>query len=331
VTQLTVESSEEPSLQTAAPRPDSVLIPAIIGTMVIAVSTAVGYFACWLISQNLPPHDSVAAMQWIVMGLAGICGWLGCWVGFACLTTRSNKLAKLIGEIHQGQAPMEDLSGINGPQRKLAAAVLEILRNLRSQRVSIAIMEEETRQRIANRTDALERKIGSLREQSFRDALTGLNNRRALDQMLPQVMERCRMKNEPLTLLMIDVDYFKALNDTLGHGVGDEFLRSLGQIIQSTIRQSDAAFRCGGDEFVILMPNCERQPALNTIQRLQSLTQALTVTYTLENPPRLSVGACTMSELEDPTAEKLMRKADESLYAVKTAGKREKRTVAVKS
>jgi diguanylate cyclase (GGDEF)-like protein len=226
---------------------------------------------------------------------------------------------------------MEDLSGIKGPQRNLAAAIRDILHDLRSQRASVARMEEETRQRIANRTDALERKIGSLREQSYRDVLTGLHNRRALDQTLPKIMEQCRAKREPLTLLMIDVDFFKALNDTLGHPAGDEFLRTLGQIIQSTIRQTDAAFRCGGDEFVILLPNCERQPAMNTAQRLQSLTQAMTATYALENRPRLSIGACTMSELEEPTAENLMRKADEALYAVKAAGKREKRAVAVKA
>jgi diguanylate cyclase (GGDEF)-like protein len=318
------------SPQSVSTGPKDIFRSALIGTMAIMGVGGAGYFSSWLITQNLTLRESVTGMLWIVAGLAGICGGLAVWLVGSCLTTRSNRMARLVDEIHKGHAPMEDLSKIKGPQKKLAAVIHEVFHYLRSQRVSVARLEEETRQRIANRTHALERKIGSLREQSFRDALTGLNNRRALDQMLPQIMEESRAKNSPLTLLMIDIDYFKELNDTLGHPQGDEFLRSLGQLIQSTIRQTDTAFRCGGDEFVILMPNCERQPALNTIHRLQSLTQALSLNFPLTNRPRLSVGACSMSEMEDPTPEKLIRKADEVLYAVKTAGKRDKHAVMAK-
>jgi len=70
-----------------------------------------------------------------------------------------------------------------------------------------------------------------------------------LDQYLPQMVEKCRGAENRSSVLMIDVDHFKLLNDTLGHAAGDDFLRDIGQIIQSTIRDQDAAFRCGGDEF----------------------------------------------------------------------------------
>ena len=124
-------------------------------------------------------------------------------------------------------------------------------------------MDREVRQRIANKTEALERKIGSLHNQATRDVLTGLLNRRALDEHLAKAMERCAAKGLAVSVLMIDVDNFKPLNDTLGHAAGDELLRSIGQLLRSTLRDGDTPFRCGGDEFVIVLEgsDAKRQPA----------------------------------------------------------------------
>src|SRR5690606_14641280 len=132
----------------------------------------------------------------------------------------------------------------------VAALLAEILHDLRQQKTAVAELHAETRQRVAQRTDALERQLGSLRQQASRDKLTGLYNRRMLDQCLNQLVDECRAGRRALCLLMMDADYFKQLNDTLGHAAGDDLLRSIGQIIRSALREQDLAFRYGGDEFI---------------------------------------------------------------------------------
>ena len=145
-------------------------------------------------------------------------------------------------------------------------------------------------QHVANRTDALERTIGSLRQQATRDALTGLFNRRMLDQFLPQEIEQCWREKTNLAVLMIDVDYFKILNDTLGHAAGDELLRNIGQIIRSSIRENDAAFRCGGDEFVVVLPETGETAASSFAERFQSLVKGLARTLRIPQQPGFQSG-----------------------------------------
>ena len=224
--------------------------------------------------------------------------------------------------IRDGEAAIDDLDHVTGALRPLAAEVQELLRELRQNRAELARLEQETSQRVAHRTDALERVVGSLRQQATRDPLTGLHNRRLLDEYLPRAMDRARKQDEPICLLMIDVDDFKLLNDTLGHAAGDELLRSFGQLIRSNLRDGDHAFRCGGDEFVIVLANATRRQGENFAKRLTSLVDALAKTLRVPRPPRLSIGLSTPVDLGPaPTASALLAEADKHLYAVKGARK----------
>ena len=180
-------------------------------------------------------------------------------------------------------------------------------------------LELETRQRVASRTEALERTIGSLRNQASRDALTGLMNRRALDAYLPDAIDRCKHAGIGLCILMLDIDYFKPLNDTLGHAAGDEMLRSLAQIIRSTIPDTDGAFRCGGDEFIIVLEDHSPAACAAVAERLGSLADAFGKTLRVANPPRLSIGISCLSGVKDPTAGGLLAAADAELYKIKSA------------
>jgi diguanylate cyclase (GGDEF)-like protein len=179
-------------------------------------------------------------------------------------------------------------------------------------------MEAELHVRVVNRTDALERAIGSLKHQASRDALTGLYNRRALDELLPKLIEQCRTGGQDLSVMMIDVDHFKPLNDTLGHAAGDAVLKAVAQIIRSSINGEDqAGFRNGGDEFVVVLPNITRTAAQAIADRMAKLVTALTKPLKVSRKPALSIGVCAMSELEDPTIGKLLAEADKRLYTVK--------------
>jgi diguanylate cyclase (GGDEF)-like protein len=228
-----------------------------------------------------------------------------------------SELQQLMERVRRGDEPIESLSRVGGKLGNIALACQGLLRDLRQQRAINAQFQDEMRQRVASKTEALERTIGALRHQAARDPLTGLFNRRTLDDYLPEAIERCQSTGAPLCLLMIDLDYFKPLNDTLGHAAGDHMLRTVAQLIRSTIRERDVAFRYGGDEFVILLDGDE-SAGRAVAERLASLADATGRGYRVARPPTLSIGISTLARLQDPTPQSLLHHADEELYRVKS-------------
>jgi diguanylate cyclase (GGDEF)-like protein len=153
----------------------------------------------------------------------------------------------------------------------------------------------------------------------MRDPLTGLLNRRALEQELPRMVDQLGAAGTDLCLLMIDVDNFKTLNDTLGHAAGDKLLKEISQIIRSTVRDDDMAFRVGGDEMVVLLGGCNFAGGQAIAERLESLVVALTKPLQTPRQVRLSIGVCALKDLAEATPAGLMEVADKRLYAIKAA------------
>jgi diguanylate cyclase (GGDEF)-like protein len=234
-------------------------------------------------------------------------------------TRPSRALRELLPAIRAGEAPIDELSSIAGGMKPIAPMIADLLHELRQQKQSNAVLNEEMRQRVATRTSALERQIGALRQQASRDALTGLHNRRFLDAYLPRIVERCCGEKIDLSLLMIDVDYFKQLNDSLGHAAGDSLLRDIGKIVRSGIRDHDVAFRIGGDEFVVVLPGCSPEAADKLAERLTDLVDARSRSFHVVPAPGLSIGVSSLSRLSEPGSEALLRDADRRLYETKTA------------
>jgi diguanylate cyclase (GGDEF)-like protein len=230
------------------------------------------------------------------------------------------RLARLIVDIRAGQAPIEELSAVGGTLGPVAQEVRNLFHEIREQKQTIASLDRECQLKIENRTSALQRLVESLRQQATRDPLTGLHNRRMLDQLLPELVRQCQADGAPLSLLMLDVENFRELNDTQGLAAGDALLRSLGQIIHSSLRPHDAAFRYGGDQFVVVFPGCDATAAQAVAKRLQALVRSMAGTYKTRCRPSLCTGSCALSELTNPTAENLLRGAGEALVAGKSAG-----------
>lgn len=233
----------------------------------------------------------------------------------------TRQMVRLLEEIRIGAAPIEELSQIENGPAPLVPVLQNILRDLRQQKAAVVELNEEVRQRIASRTHALERQIGSLKQQATRDGLTGLFNRRMFDTYLPRIQERCLAEKLDMSILMIDVDNFKKLNDTLGHATGDELLRDVAQIIRSGVREQDAPFRLGGDEFVVILPGVANEEATEISRRLIELVDALVKPLKLEIPPRLSIGVANLNDLKTPTPQALVELADKRLYEVKAVRK----------
>jgi diguanylate cyclase (GGDEF)-like protein len=268
--------------------------------------------------------DKARAEWWTELGLLLLVGLMSCLVAarqsrFWALPTR--QLAEMIDAARQGEIAIDELSNVQGGVAQLVPAIQEVLRDLKRERAQIAGMDNEMKMRVAGRTSALERELGALKAKATRDGLTGLFNRRMLDETLPKLLEQALTGGRDLCVLMLDVDYFKLLNDTRGHAAGDEFLKSLGQLIRSSIRPEDYAFRCGGDEFVVLLPGAGKGHGEGVASRLRSIADAFVKPMRCEKPPRVSVGIAALSDVGEKRAGELMKVADAALYAVKAERK----------
>jgi diguanylate cyclase (GGDEF)-like protein len=148
---------------------------------------------------------------------------------------------------------------------------------------------------------------------SLSDDLTGVANRRAFDRALNEMWKRAARHDLPLSIVMLDLDHFKALNDTQGHAAGDEYLRRVARLLQQAIRDDgdDLVARWGGEEFVILLGNTDESAALAVAERMRTAVASLGITA--------SLGVAARAHEGDP--ETLIRRADLALYAAKRAGR----------
>ncbi|MFA9478401.1 GGDEF domain-containing protein [Phycisphaerales bacterium AB-hyl4] len=153
--------------------------------------------------------------------------------------------------------------------------------------------------------------------QANRDGLTGVYNRRALQARLNEEVERAERYGQPLSLAMIDVDYFKQYNDTLGHLAGDDALRTVASALQSTVRACDFVARYGGEEFAVILPNILGDAAEQACERLR---RAVADINNVPQPITISVGLASHGPLT-PTADDLVKRADQALYNAKQTGR----------
>jgi two-component system cell cycle response regulator len=171
--------------------------------------------------------------------------------------------------------------------------------------------------------DRLRASVQHTIELAVTDALTGLNNRRYLDNHLKILFNRSLTRGRPLSVLITDIDRFKQVNDTHGHDAGDEVLREFAARIRSTVRGADLACRYGGEEFVVVMPDTPPEVAATVAERLRAAVE--TMPFTLrDSGVALNITASfgISSRLETvETPEHLMKQADRALYEAKNAGR----------
>jgi diguanylate cyclase (GGDEF)-like protein len=168
----------------------------------------------------------------------------------------------------------------------------------------------------------LQEECERLRELSHTDPLTGLFNRRYMKAALDQEMERTRRSGLPTSLIMIDLDYFKRVNDTYGHQAGDEALRWASQVWRQNLRRIDIPCRYGGEEFAIILPGTRLQAALRAAKRLQ----AALLNSPVPLPGRevrltASFGVDTFTAREELTVRGFVKRADHYLLEAKVKGR----------
>jgi diguanylate cyclase (GGDEF)-like protein len=161
-----------------------------------------------------------------------------------------------------------------------------------------------------------------LREQSVRDHLTGLFNRRYMEETLERLLLRAARKGLSLGITVLDVDDFKRFNDTWGHAAGDQILRELGSLLLRQVRREDIASRYGGDEFIILLPDVSREVTCERANRLCEHTRRLKIHFKGQAFEMItfSVGVAAFPENGTTSAE-ILKAADTALYRAKHEGR----------
>jgi len=162
----------------------------------------------------------------------------------------------------------------------------------------------------------------ALREQAMRDALTGLLNRRATLDLFLAEMSRARREKTPLSLMMLDIDHFKPVNDRFGHLMGDEVLCDVARRLRVSARNYDLVGRFGGEEFLIVAPRCRPTDALIQAERLREAVCSHPITLKDTSlAVTISVGVATALEPDQLDMEALLNTADQALYRAKEAGR----------
>ncbi|MGB7524768.1 MAG: GGDEF domain-containing protein [Castellaniella sp.] len=181
----------------------------------------------------------------------------------------------------------------------------------------------ERNQHILRQQEALQAANQELERQSQTDGLTHLANRRHFDQALAREHARWRRTGSPLSLMMLDVDYFKRVNDLYGHQVGDDCLRAIAQVLRDNVaRSADLAARYGGEEFACLLPETDSESARIVAERIRTAVAQPELLNTQGDRPRvtLSIGIATLAGGRADASE-LLAAADAQLYAAKQAGR----------
>ena len=163
------------------------------------------------------------------------------------------------------------------------------------------------------------RLMESLYSSSLKDSLTQLYNRRAMNEMTSRELTRSLRHKHALSVIILDIDHFKQVNDVYGHQVGDRVLHNLGQILINNLRAHDVAFRYGGEEFLIMLPDTAINDACTAAEKLKVLIESHTFWKQQEKPLTASFGVAQLHPNDQRT--NLIERADKALYHAKEQGR----------
>ena len=180
-------------------------------------------------------------------------------------------------------------------------------------------------ERVRSHNQFIAESIGDIRKferNATTDALTGLSNRHAMEEVFPREVNRCIADEQPISMIMVDVDGFKYFNDQFGHMAGDRVLSAVAQILQNQFRPRDRLVRYGGDEFAVLLPGVNETEALAIAERVRQAVSGDTdesEDSLIQIPVRVSMGIAQLKP--NGTFQSLLRDADQALYRAKDAGR----------
>ena len=272
----------------------------------------------WYVVARQPTQTAFAAANSVVLqALAGgiaaaMLAALIAWLAARRLSEDLNSLSQAALYIEAG------MPGAVVPQTRSTREVQRLSSTLGHMTRRLLAMNEAMEETVRQRTLELQHANQELSHQASSDPLTGLLNRRGFETQLSYALALARRSGRPLSVIALDVDHFKRVNDKHGHEVGDNVLRSLGGQLKERLRSSDVVARLGGEEFMVLLPDTTLDKALETALQLLASVQA----YHEPGVGRITVSA-GLSALrpDEEDAAAMLRRSDEALYAAKAAGR----------
>ncbi len=241
------------------------------------------------------------------------------WWGAVLISNPLKELAAHARSIEQGNETQPLTAPSSARElRDLVQALQSMSGTLMQRKNALAQSNAVLEQTVTARTAELVRSNEELHRLSRRDALTGAFNRLAAKERLHAEFARMKRAQIPYAVLMMDIDYFKRVNDTFGHDTGDKVLQAVARVLQIHLRETDFLARFGGEEFIALLPNTELHSASEVAEKLRS-TVALAPSAT-GHPVTLSIGLA-MATPNDASEDDAVHRADDFLYRAKNAGR----------
>jgi len=204
---------------------------------------------------------------------------------------------------------------------QLAEAFRQMQGGLKEWRSRATHLEYTMDRRVNAETRRIQSQLKNIERKAWTDPLTGLGNRRLFDDKFQDIYDAQLKTKKDLAVVMIDIDNFKQLNDTLGHQAGDELLHFTGELLRQGLRENDLAIRLGGDEFMLILPSSSSLDASAVAQRTIRLFGQRAQLLECNPKPSMSAGIACISLMNNYTAGELIRRADEALYRAKRSGK----------
>jgi hemerythrin len=267
---------------------------------------------------DLGPHTSTQQNSELLT-------WLTNWLAYHILGT-DQSMARQIHLIQQGSTPSQayedDQRLTASSSEPLVAALKTLFQTVCKRNQSLHALNEALEQRVQQRTAELKEANQKLHRLAELDELTGLHNRRFAMNILDQLWAEMWRDAQPLSLLLLDVDKFKPVNDCFGHATGDALLREIARHLQEAVRTSDYVCRMGGDEFLILCPGSDKEGAAKVAKKILAEQRP----FQLDNGQICWNGSLSIGIAEASAAlssiEQLLEAADAALYEVKRQGGR---------
>ncbi len=265
------------------------------------------------------PLESEAAPEWwnLYLPLAGIAIALWCIGGYWI----AEQVIKPFRDLAEHSTPIGSLNLLahEDPFSSITNAFDTMLAEIDKHRSRARTLEQTLDQRVSNKTREYLTQLRKALHEAEVDPLTGLKNRRVLDQHLDKIVASYVRQGPDLTMVMFDMDHFKTFNDTLGHPAGDELLRFAGELMGKSLREHDLALRIGGDEFLLVLPDTIPAQAREIVRRLMALfSQHVKTLPPVKPAPSLSAGIASLQTTRSHNGGELLRAADEALYQAKT-------------
>ena len=284
----------------------------IIGAVAVGISTrALDEKITALTQQSL-----IFASITLIIGV-GLSLWLG-----RQITSPLRALTDIAKQMTGGdlfvriEIPSQDEIG------QLGDAFSQMATSIQNREVELRDLTASLEHTIEERTDELRRQNKRLERIAIEDSLTGIYNRRHFFDLAEQEIERAKRYGSPLSIVIMDADYFKNINDAYGHLIGDQILINLAKLCQENIRSLDIIARYGGEEFVVLMPEANLEDAWKSAERLRKLVaETSMIAGGLNVMITISLGVASWENNKDLDFNALLARADRALYQSKESGR----------